>query len=195
VRVKWPSWLPRVLFESALIVFSVLLALALDEWRDERATAARAREAVAAITAELEANRKVAERARDYHRGIHAKLNELVAKKQLPGPEIYMAGMFNPARLLETAWTAARDAGAIDAMPYPVVLKLSRVYEWQAVYKNLGSQIVTDLYADLRRRGVEPVMRDGYTGFIILTADFVGREEDLVARYDDALATLASLTQ
>jgi type II secretory pathway pseudopilin PulG len=46
-----------VLFESALIVFSVLLALALEEWRDERVTASRAREAVAAITAELQANR------------------------------------------------------------------------------------------------------------------------------------------
>ena len=193
--MKSPSWLPRVLVESALIVFSVLLALALDEWRDERVTAARAREAVAAITAELEGNRKAAERARDFHRGIQATLNALLSKKQLPEPEIYMAGMFNPARLVETAWTAARDAGAIDAIPYPVVLKLSRVYEWQAAYKHLGSEIVTDLYSDLRRRGIEPVLRDGYAGFIILTADFVNREEDMLARYDDALATLVSLSQ
>ena len=56
-RVKWPGWLPRVLVESALIVFSVLVALAVDEWRDQRATATRPREAVAAITAELQANR------------------------------------------------------------------------------------------------------------------------------------------
>jgi hypothetical protein len=182
-----------VLVESALIVFSVLVALAVDEWRATRATEARAREAVAAITAELEANRKAAERARDFHRGIHAALNALVAKKELPGPDIYMAGMFNPARLVETAWTAARDADAIAAMPYPLVLKLSRVYEWQAQYKNLGSQIVTDLYADLRRRGVEPVLRDGFAGFAILAADFINREEDMLARYDDALAALAAL--
>jgi hypothetical protein len=43
-----------VLVESALIVFSVLMALAVDEWRETRATEARAREAVAAITAELQ---------------------------------------------------------------------------------------------------------------------------------------------
>jgi hypothetical protein len=78
-------------------------------------------------------------------------------------------------------------------MPYPLVLKLSRVYEWQAQYKNLGSQIVTDLYADLRRRGVEPVLRDGFAGFAILAADFINREEDMLARYDDALAALAAL--
>ena len=99
------------------------------------------------------------------------------------------------SRLLDTAWTAARDAGAIDNMPFPVVLKLSRVYEWQASYSSLGTEIATDVYLDMRRRGVEPVLRDGFVGFIVLTSDFVNREEDLLRRYDDALATMASLTQ
>ena len=47
----------------------------------------------------------------------------------------------------------------------------------------------------MRRRGVEPVLRDGFVGFIVLTSDFVNREEDLLRRYDDALATMAALTQ
>ena len=108
--MRWPTWLPRVIVESALIVFSVLVALAVDEWRATRATEARAREAVAAITAELQANRSATERARDFHRGIHATL-------------------------------------------------------------------------------------DGFAGFIVLTTDFVNREEALPGRYDQALATLASLTR
>jgi len=29
-------WLPRVIFESALITVSILLALGLDEWRENR---------------------------------------------------------------------------------------------------------------------------------------------------------------
>ena len=49
-RVKAPSWLPRVLVESALIVFSVLVALAVDQWRGERDTAARAVHAMASLT-------------------------------------------------------------------------------------------------------------------------------------------------
>ena len=31
-----PTWLPRVIFESALITVSILLALGLDEWRENR---------------------------------------------------------------------------------------------------------------------------------------------------------------
>jgi hypothetical protein len=38
-------WLPRVLVESVLIVFSVLLALALDQWFQERERAATAQTA------------------------------------------------------------------------------------------------------------------------------------------------------
>lgn len=187
--------MPRVLVESALIVFSVLVALAVDEWRDERATAARAREAVAAITAEVQANRTAAQNAAAFHRQIHDTLKSIASKKQLPEPDVYMGGMFNPANLVETAWIAARETGAIDAIPFPVVLRLSRTYERQAAYMRLGSAIASDVYLDLRRRGVETVLRDGFGGFLILSTDFAGREEDLVARYDETLKTLAALTQ
>ena len=67
-------------------------------------------------------------------------------------------------------------------------------WHWPS-YSSLGTEIATDVYLDMRRRGVEPVLRDGYVGFIVLTSDFVNREEDLLRRYDDALATMASLTQ
>jgi hypothetical protein len=33
---RWPAWLARALAEATLIALSVLLALAVDEWRDAR---------------------------------------------------------------------------------------------------------------------------------------------------------------
>jgi hypothetical protein len=62
---RWRRGLPRVLVESALIVFSVLVALAVDEWRDSRRQRVRAEAALVAILSELEANRAAIERARD----------------------------------------------------------------------------------------------------------------------------------
>ena len=49
---KWRDWLPRVLFESALIVLSVLLALALNQWSDERKQDERVTLAIAGVRAE-----------------------------------------------------------------------------------------------------------------------------------------------
>ena len=33
-RVSWPAWLLRVFVESFFIMFSILLALAVDNWRE-----------------------------------------------------------------------------------------------------------------------------------------------------------------
>ena len=194
--MKWPSWLPRVLVESALIVFSVLMALAVDQWRDSRATEARARDAVAAITAELQANRAAAERARSFHLETTALLKAVADRKQLPEDDIaYQRGMFNPATVVQAAWVTAREAATLQTLPLDAVLRLSRVYELQESYAQLGDEIARDVYIDLRRRGFEAVLREGFAGFILLTTDFATREAKLIERYDEALKMLAALPQ
>ena len=190
VRRQWPRWLPRALFETALIVFSVLLALVLNEWRDNRRQAVRSQVAVEAIVAELRSNRGAAERAMNFHRSIHKMLEGVAAKGELPPLEVVTGGLFNPANVVETAWMSARDTAALGEWPYELVLQVSRVYERQASYGNLARQIVADVYMDLRRRGVEVVLREGYDGFILLTQDFAGREEVLIRQYDTALAAI-----
>ena len=182
-----PVWLPRVLAESALIVFSVLVALAVDEWREERAMRARSREAVAAIVAEINANRSAAQNARDAHQRIHDDLTAL------PAGADYKAGLFQPARLLQTAWMTARDTGSLAPLPLDAVLELSRLYERQAIYTALSTEIVTDTFVDLRRRGLDTVLRESRAGFGALTREFQGREQGLIEAYDAALTTLGSL--
>ena len=187
--VRRPPWLGRVLVESVLIVFSVLVALAVDEWRDERALRSRSREAIAAITAEINANKIAAQNAKDTHQRIH---DDLAA---LPPDADYKAGLFQPARLLQTAWVTARDTGSLAPLPLEAVLELSRLYERQAIYMALSNEIVTDTFVDLRRRGLETVLRESRPGFGALTREFQGREQGLIEAYDAALKTLASLPQ
>jgi hypothetical protein len=185
-----PVWLPRLLAESALIVFSVLLALAVDEWRDGRSRAAAARVALDAIVSELDSNRRSADQAMRFHRTMKATLDGFAARRELPPHEVAYSGMIQPARVVATAWTSARDTGAINELPYSLVLQLSRVYERQASYDALTEQIAADIYIDGRRRGMEAVLREGFAGFIGLTHDFANREEMLIRQYDQALAAL-----
>lgn len=189
-RRRLPRWAPRMLAESALIVFSVLLALALDQWRDGRRQAADARIALDAIVAELQSNRKAADDAMRFHRSIKTKLEAVSAAREIPSPELAFGGMLQPARVVSTAWTSARDTGALSGLPYALVLQVSLVYERQASYDALAEQLVADLYMDARRRGVDAVFREGYVGFIALTSDFSNREALLVRYYDRALAAL-----
>jgi hypothetical protein len=188
--MKTPSWMPRALFESALIVFSVLLALALDEWRDTRALRSRAETAVAAIAAELQANRSAVEKAKANHEFMTKTLRELETRGEKPTLELASKGVFNPAGVLDTAWTSAQQMEVIETIPYDLVLTLSRTYRRQDGYNTLGMQIAADMYMDLRRQGLETAVREGSPGISVLTMDFANREAALLRMYDDALAAL-----
>jgi hypothetical protein len=177
---RWPAWLGRAAFESALIVFSVLLALGLNEWRDERRNSAEARAAIDAIVAEITSNRTALLHARENHLAVGAKLKTFATVGHKPTlNEMLNMDTFNPAGLVHAAWSAAQDGGYLDVLPYAVMLDVSKLYERKGGYTALGAQIAADLYDDLRRRGIEVVMVEGYTGLLALEQDFSNREKFL----------------
>lgn len=83
-RGWWPAWLGRAVFESLLIVFSLLLALALNNWNEDRQTANRVAETRTFFAEEIAANR--ARLSSDvilpHHRRLHRQLVQA-----LGGPE------------------------------------------------------------------------------------------------------------
>lgn len=188
---RWRKWLPQVLVQSALIVFSVLLALALAEWREGRRQAGRVDVAVEAIRAELLSNRRAVERTLLFHRATHDTLAGFAAAGQHPPRRIYYdRGMFKPAPVVATAWESARGNGVTNSLPYDLVLTLSAIYASQRKYEALGEAIAADVYADVRSRGPEPVLRDGFRGFVTLAEDFARREANLLEDYDSAQVAL-----
>ena len=121
----------HLLMETAMIVFSVLLALSLESWREHRKQQALAHEAlvnvraelahnIAAITAQLPRQRQVAE-------DLQAALRDLAAKQQpLPAQ-----APLNPPLLTAAAWQAAMTTQAVSHMDFRTVQKLASVYETQ----------------------------------------------------------------
>jgi hypothetical protein len=186
----WRGWLPRVLVESLLIVLSVLLALALDEWRDDQTRAERTEAALTSIRAELQENLQSVERARANHLAIGDSLERYAELGEPPPPRIYLFGIFNPAPVHATAWESALETGTTSDMAYELVLTLSRVYDGQARYRGLGDALVQEIMDDIRREGEEAVLRDRSARFITLDRDFAGRESALAEAYESALVEL-----
>lgn len=177
------AWLPRLLAESVLIVFSVLLALGMDQWLRDRDRAEVARVALESIRAEVEENLVNVERARDHHLAVHDSLTRYAALGQPPPPEVYLGGMFNAAPVYAVAWESARETGTLSDLPYELVLELSRVYDRQARYRQLGHAVVEDVMMQIRREGTAAVLRDGAMGFMSIQEDFAGREQRLSEAY------------
>ncbi len=130
--------------ESALIVFSILVALGVNEWRVRAAAEAEEREAYAAVYAELTENLALLEDMPAYHGDIAKSLFQSMTAAQAPGAaetrtpmQIFTAIEFlQPATVIEqmpqgVAWDLAKQRGAAARFDYDIARRLSLIYDSQ----------------------------------------------------------------
>jgi hypothetical protein len=129
--------LPEILIEAASVVAAVLLAFAVDEWRDARANRELAERARRSIVAELRANHDeflgtFAANAKQLDSLQHT-LDRLVADPKARHTSVELS--FFVAQLSDAAWDTTRTTQALQFLPFEWVLEIARVYEVQALYK------------------------------------------------------------
>jgi hypothetical protein len=130
-------WLPQVFFESALIVVSILVALGLDEWRQNREDEETVRQALANFGSEIRQNKARVEDAAPFNQGL---LDVLRGRYEGGGIEsvdefIILAESYTPVVLQSTAWETALATGSLAKMDYNLVSALSLTYSLQNRYQ------------------------------------------------------------
>jgi len=149
---KTAVWLPRVLFESMLIVVSILLALGLDEWRENREDEEMIQQAMANFLREIERNRIRVDDAAPFNRGLRDVIIRRQENKDIVSTTefIGIVGSYSPVALQSTAWETAIATGAFARMDYNLVSALSLTYSLQNRYQQLSrtgmSEIVSPQY-------------------------------------------------
>lgn len=129
LREKWPE----ILLEAGSVLFAVLLAFAVDEWRESRANAALAARARSSVLAEVRAN---ANDVRESHKINEALLQRLpadIAKAESGNPGTIAINV-HLSQLTTAAWQAAQGTQAIQFMDYDWVIRAAKVYELQRLY-------------------------------------------------------------
>ncbi len=114
----WRPWISRVLVESLLVVGSILLALALDEWNEDREFEDLANRSLVNFEREIQQNRLRVEDVSLFHAGLRDVLANMDASgTAVPTTTIrnIMEG-FQPAILVSTAWETAVATGALGYM-------------------------------------------------------------------------------
>jgi len=117
-------WLPRVLFESALIVLSILVALGLDEWRENREDEENVQLALSNFASELLQNQARVEDAAPFNQGLRNVLRF-----------VNMVESYVPVVLQSAAWETALATGSLAKMDYYLVSALSLTYSLQNRYQ------------------------------------------------------------
>lgn len=128
----------HITIEALLIVFTVLLALTLSEWRSS-VKEERTREAVLNnIVNELKSNKADLESKLEYHKAMSQKLGEYLSSDSLWSTLKYTSGMeamiqildrgiWNP-KLQSGAWRSAELSGVVNTFDYETIYILSNVY-------------------------------------------------------------------
>ncbi|HEV7227776.1 hypothetical protein [Brevundimonas sp.] len=197
-RRDWRRWGPRAVFESLLIVFSVVLALALTNWAEQRRVAAEVAEARAFFIAEIRANRAilVGDPILPHHRRLRGAFNDAAS---LPAPTVgdamraygamFETGLHVPP-LRDAVWRSVQTGDLLGEMPLEDVFLLADVYAAQSRMADMNDQFFTTLppmLASLERGdGVRAAIVSGQ----LHLGDVVAGEEGLVRLYDRALARL-----
>lgn len=139
------DWLPRVLFESMLIVVSILLALYLDEWRDDQQDAENIEHALANFVSEIQQNKARVEDAAPFDQGLRHVLSRRQEVRAIESVATFINifESYSPVVLQSTAWETAIATGALAKMDYKIVSALSLTYSLQNRYQQVSRNGIT----------------------------------------------------
>ena len=140
-------WLPQVVIESILIVLSILVALGLDSWRQNREDEEFVRTALSNFAVELRQNKARVEDAAPFNIGLRTVLNDHYAVEDITSVDefVNMVEIYSPAALQSTAWDTALATGSLAKMEYNLVTALSLTYNLQERYDQTTRSGMSDL--------------------------------------------------
>lgn len=156
-RTNWIQRLgwQKLLFESFLIVLSILFALLINEWRKGQEQAAQRDKALNMVLQELKHNYEELEIVMPYHQKVNAGLDSILtnstgeALSDSPLKQILSSvarrGIM-PPELQTTAWNTSQLSGAMSLFDEETIYALANVYELQANGVGLTWKEIANFY-------------------------------------------------
>ncbi len=156
--------LPELLLEAVSVVFAVLLALAVDEWRETQSRNALAARARASIIEEIRSNESELRNIRDKNRALLQRIEEALPRVKQE-PETSVEFNFQIALLSSSSWHTAQMTQAANFLDFDWVRRVSKVYELQELYVTSQSAVVE------RLSGISEILEDDPQRMLTIIAE------------------------
>ena len=193
--------LGRPLFESALIVFSVLLALYVNRWAENQRTEEQKQIALERIVQEMKSNQELISDVVQVHKVAVANLQK-ASTDENDSLRIYLARQnafdqkaisfitegspFYPRFPSSTSWNAAKSTAIIAEFDYEIVEALTDVYDAQEIFaKETFLYIVQTFYNPLPDDELDTI-----NVLLIRIGELVSQEEFTLFNIDKALKVI-----
>jgi hypothetical protein len=183
-------WLPQVFFESALIVVSILVALGLDEWRENRQNAEVIRHALSTFLSEVQQNKARVEDSAPFNEGLRNVMHSHYIEDDIESVDdfVSMLESYSPAVLQSTAWETALATGSLAKMDYNLVAALSLTYSLQGRYQQANRAGVTELTSP--QNLAEGRLKLSVYNSVRYLDNITAMESELGVVYDEAASVL-----
>jgi hypothetical protein len=198
----WRSWAPRVLAESVLIVFSVLLALWVDQWREDRELAREVREAREAFANEMRGNRDLLTKDpyHNHHKAMWAHYRALAqaadaqdGARSAELDKLTLAQFSNgvwPTPLRDAVWRSLSQSEILRHMRRSEVFLLADAYQEQERLERWHNRHFDASTVPTAETNNPEYRRSKIHATRSYLADVVAAEQRLLKRYEEVLAEL-----
>jgi hypothetical protein len=169
---------PRIgglLVEATMVVFAVLVALALEEWRQEQRLLDFAARAETSVVAELQANLEELDGSRPSLLELQEVLIRVVTEEDLSllGDQLDV----QLPDLSSAAWEVAQSSEAAPYFDYEWVIEMARAYEILEVYENANDNIIAAMSAIIGRGATLERVGDVF-GWLVIINDVHRQTEE-----------------
>lgn len=191
----WRSWFLRALFESALVIVSILAALAVNEWRDQRELAKQVQQARLAFAREIQANNATllsTDSGLPNHERLLARYREVSTKPSITGEDMraiyeeFPSGV-NMLRLRDAVWRSLSGSDVLRRLEQGDLFLLAEIYRQQEEIDDFNRA----MYAAWRQVNAEAdspgYVKDNLRTTRAYLADVIAAEKRLRALYEQAL--------
>jgi hypothetical protein len=153
-----------------MIFFAVMLALAAEEWRENRDRLELADRALRSVAEELRSNLEELERTGERNAGRLEAAGTVLAELEA-GQDQGNADIGLEVSLLSTAaWQSAQMSQAVQYLDFDIMRTLSEVYEIQDLYDRVQTGAVDNMTEMMRTAEEDPVaaVRQGVISLSVL---------------------------
>jgi hypothetical protein len=190
----WRRWLVRAFFESALIIVSIVVALGVNEWRDQRQLEGQVREARLAFAREIAANREILRAEKSglpYHQRLWERYRELGDRSVITEANLrplytdFPTGV-SMLRLRDAVWRSLSGTDVLRRLDQQDLFLLAEIYRQQQEIDDFNRA----MYAAWRQvdadAGSPGYVKDGVRSTRAYLADVIAAEVRLQKLYEEA---------
>jgi len=190
----------HLIIEAILIVFTVSLALALNEWRANIKEKNTIDKVIKNIVNEVQSNKEDLEGKLDYHLQTSQKIGAYLTNDSLWSTVKYSSGIeavgqlmpkgiYNP-NLQSGAWNSAVLSGVVNSFDYDILYALSNLYQVQEDGPNSTWKIMTGFYSE--SGSFDPTSaRQLALRFHLAFGELYKQERSLLISYENVLKIMA----